>query len=458
MTDLLVRLRAVNPVPTCDPPPLEDVWRKLERDNQGPGRDVRRPERAGRGAGQGRSRVFSRTRRRVRHVGLGLAVVVPVLVAAVAIVLLGHHSGRPAGSSSRPAHRTPRHRPSTAIDEALARGAHPIAPKADQPLPILGSSQARSLESFRGKVVVLNVFASWCDPCRDETAQLEQAQVVIAGQGATVLGVTYEDKATATAAFVRHEHITYPVLRDPTGQFVRAFGLTGVPETFVIDPHGRIVAARRFEADDLWLTQTLARAFPSKHLVPSGLQLKPPPAASELAAMAQAYPVLRRRQHRTDIPPKGALGPYVVSQGGLATNTRRAVVTPQGESLYIVPAHQALCVVSSDNVTETCQAFPYTAATPTDLGVAICAPNLPPSELEVAGLMPPGASDITAHYSNGSSRPLIATDGMIAIYAPFHGPLPTTITWTGPHGAQRTSTGVPPNAARSNCASTKATP
>ena len=91
--------------------------------------------------------------------------------------------------------------------------------------------------------------------------------------------------------------------------------------------------------------------------------------------MAQAYPVLRRRQHPTDIPPKGALDPYVVSQGGLATNARRAAITPQGQSLYIVPAHQALCVVSSDNIIGTCQAFPYTAATPADLGVTIAPPT-----------------------------------------------------------------------------------
>jgi hypothetical protein len=137
-------------------------------------------------------------------------------------------------------------------------------------------------------------------------------------------------------------------------------------------------------------------------------------------------------------------------------NSRRAVVTPQGQSLYLVPAHQALCVVSSDdNVTETCQAFPYTARTPSDIGVTICAPNLPPTELEVAGLMPPGASAIRVHYSDRSSRPLTATNGMIAIYAPRHGPLPISITWMGPHGAQRTSTDVPPNAARSKCASTK---
>ena len=68
-------------------------------------------------------------------------------------------------------------------------------------------------------MVVLNVFASWCQPCKAQTAALEQAQAVIDSQGATVLGVTYEDHPAASEAFVRAMHITYPVLRDATGRF-----------------------------------------------------------------------------------------------------------------------------------------------------------------------------------------------------------------------------------------------
>jgi cytochrome c biogenesis protein CcmG/thiol:disulfide interchange protein DsbE len=323
-------------------------------------------------------------------------------------------------------------------------------------LPILGSSGTRNLKSFRGKVVVLNVFASWCQPCKTETATLEQAQTKIVDQEATVLGVTYLDNAAASQAFARAAHITYPVLRDINGRFVRSFDVNGVPETFIIDRRGRIVAARFGEISRRWLTQTLARVFPggsTGRLSPIGTPTKSPPTASELAAMAKAYPVLGHRQQPTGIPPYGALDPYVLSQGGLIANSRRAVVTSSGESLYIVPAHQSICVVSSDNVIQGCQPFPYTATTPADIGVTICSPNLPPTELEVAGLMPPDASDIKAHYSNGSSQPIKATNGMIAIYAPFKGPLPKSITWTSPKGPERTGTGVPPDAASSKCAS-----
>jgi len=449
MTDLLARLRAVNPVPTCDPPTIEDVWRRLKDEDQIPGRNAPPPEGLDRRDQRVRVGLFSR----VAQVGLGLAVAVPLLVAALAIVLLRHNQDRRPASQPRPAHPRPALIPPTSVEAALARGIRPPAPDASMALPILGSSGTRSLKSFRGKVVVLNVFASWCQPCKTETATLEQAQAVIAGQNATVLGVTYRDNSAASDAFVRAAHITYPVLRDINGRFGRSFGVTGVPETFVIDRRGRIAAARLGQIDDRWVTQTLGRLFPSEHLIPSGLPLRSPPTDSELAAMTEAYPVLARRQRPGDIPPYGVPDPYVLSQGGLAAGSRRAVVTSRGQSLYIVPAHQSICVVSSDSVIGGCQPFPYTATTPADVGVTICSPNLPPTELEVAGLMPPDASDIKAQYSNGSSQPIKATNGMIAIYAPFKGPLPKSITWTSPQGPERTGTGIPPDAASSKCAS-----
>jgi cytochrome c biogenesis protein CcmG/thiol:disulfide interchange protein DsbE len=402
-----------------------------------------------------RRRHYGFSRLRIRHVGLGLAIAVPVLVAAVAVVLLGHSRS---ASPTRPGHARPAITPShtgaaSSIDAALARGNRPPAPDSTTALPILGSSATRSLESFRGKVVVLNVFASWCQPCKTQTAVLDQAQAVIAGHGATVLGVTYENTSAASEAFVRAMHITYPVLRDATGRFGRSFGITGVPETFIIDRRDRIAAVLRGPVDDRWLSQTLGRLFPSQHLIPAGLPLESPPTTSELAAIANAYPVLGHRQQPTDIPAHGVLDPYVVSRGGLAANSRRAVVTARGESLYIVPAHQTICVESSDNVVEGCQPFPFTARTPADISATICAPNLPSTELEVAGLMPPDASDIKARYTDGSSQVVTATNGMIAIYARRAGPLPKSITWVSPRGPEHTATAVPPDAASSTCAS-----
>jgi cytochrome c biogenesis protein CcmG, thiol:disulfide interchange protein DsbE len=153
----------------------------------------------------------------------------------------------------------------TSIDSQVARGAYPLAPQARMAMPVLGSSLSKSLVDYRGKVVVVNVFASWCDPCKTEAPILERAQRQMAGHNATVLGVTYLDNSSDSEQFVRAEHITYPVLRDVSGNFVRSFGdSTGVPETFVIDRRGRITAVRRFQLDSKWLTQTLSRVLATR--------------------------------------------------------------------------------------------------------------------------------------------------------------------------------------------------
>lgn len=146
----------------------------------------------------------------------------------------------------------------TSIDSAVAHGKYPPAPNASMALPVLGSSRTESLADFRGKVVLLNVFASWCDPCATEAPILEHEQQALVHDNATIVGITYLDNSTDSEQFVREYHLTYPVLRDVSGRFIRSYGTTGVPESFVIDRAGRIVALRRFQLNSTWLTHTLA--------------------------------------------------------------------------------------------------------------------------------------------------------------------------------------------------------
>ncbi|MGH2876729.1 MAG: TlpA family protein disulfide reductase [Solirubrobacteraceae bacterium] len=146
---------------------------------------------------------------------------------------------------------------STSIDSQVAAGHFPPAPNAHQALPVLGSSARRSLAAFRGKVVVLNMFASWCDPCKTEAPLLAAEQPILARHDATLVGITYLDDPDSSTQFARRYHLTYPVLRDVNGDLARALGVNGVPETFVINRSGRIQALNRNPVTKQWLRQTL---------------------------------------------------------------------------------------------------------------------------------------------------------------------------------------------------------
>ncbi len=97
-------------------------------------------------------------------------------------------------------------------------------------------------EERQGRAYVVNLFASWCTPCRAEHPQL----MALRRQGVEIVGVAYKDRPEASAAFLAELGNPFAdVGQDPTGRFGLEIGVTGVPETFVVGPDGVIRAAYR---------------------------------------------------------------------------------------------------------------------------------------------------------------------------------------------------------------------
>jgi cytochrome c biogenesis protein CcmG/thiol:disulfide interchange protein DsbE len=128
---------------------------------------------------------------------------------------------------------------STSIDSRLAAGTRPVAPATT--LPDLNSGRAVSLASYRGRVLVLNFWASWCDPCRSEAKVLERGWKESGGRDVLFLGLDGQDASEDARAFISSFRLTFPHVRDPTKGTARDWGVTGLPETFFVAASGRVV-------------------------------------------------------------------------------------------------------------------------------------------------------------------------------------------------------------------------
>ncbi|MEA2348839.1 MAG: cytochrome c biosis protein CcmG, thiol:disulfide interchange protein DsbE [Thermoleophilaceae bacterium] len=146
--------------------------------------------------------------------------------------------------------------PDHSIDTALAAGRQPPAPALS--LARLDGTGTATLHDWAGKVVVLNYWASWCKPCRDEAPALQRFHDQIKSSGGTVVGVDVKDVSGDAQAFIDQYGLDYPMLRDPDGSTQREYGIEAYPETVVIDRQGRIVALQRGPVDSAWLDKHVA--------------------------------------------------------------------------------------------------------------------------------------------------------------------------------------------------------
>ena len=164
----------------------------------------------------------------------------------------------------------------TTIDEAIAQGEPVAAPEFE--LEVLAAPQdaqgpavqafARAasdgrvgIEELRGTPVVLNFWASWCEPCREEAPALQSAWERAPGEGVLVLGLNMQDARPDARAFIEEFDLTYPNVREPGGDVARSYGMTGLPETFFISAEGDVVAHARGAVDAAQLEQGMAAAM-----------------------------------------------------------------------------------------------------------------------------------------------------------------------------------------------------
>jgi len=126
--------------------------------------------------------------------------------------------------------------------ESLRKGKLVRAP--DWTLPRLEGSGKVSLASLRGKVVVINFWAPWCIPCKAEAPHFEAASKRYASRGVVVVGVDVNDFAGDARKFAHKHGLTYALVRDRSGRLLQPYGVSLLPETFIVGRNGKLVGDR----------------------------------------------------------------------------------------------------------------------------------------------------------------------------------------------------------------------
>lgn len=157
-----------------------------------------------------------RRRHPLRWLALGIGLVLVIVIGVLAAAQLGAP---------------------TLADSPLLGKAAPVFD-----LPSLdGDARVRSAD-YAGRIYIANFWASWCVPCREEAPNLQSFHERRASHGADLVGILFNDTEDAARAFRDEFGLTYPLVVDPDGKSMLAFGVTGIPETFFVDDRGIVMA------------------------------------------------------------------------------------------------------------------------------------------------------------------------------------------------------------------------
>jgi thiol-disulfide isomerase/thioredoxin len=145
------------------------------------------------------------------------------------------------------------------VKKGVSQGSYAL----DFTLEALDGSEA-SLSDYAGSVVLVNFWATWCPPCRDEIPHFEEAYQAYQDEGLVVLGVNYQESAAEVEPFVQGFGVTYPILLDESGMLAKEYRAVGLPTSVLVDRDGVIQVRHSGYLSEGQLEQYLSELLPAQ--------------------------------------------------------------------------------------------------------------------------------------------------------------------------------------------------